>query len=66
MQRLRPTPITPIDKAKVGDYVTFGLYEQDNNEANGAEAIEKDGCLLVIGRYALDCQQYHHELDDVV
>lgn len=46
---------------KVGHYVSFGKYEQDNNTSNGKEKIEwlvlevKDGKALVISKYALDC-----------
>ncbi|MGE4572615.1 MAG: DUF6273 domain-containing protein [Candidatus Izemoplasmatales bacterium] len=49
----------------IGDVIIFGSYEQDNNIANGKEAIEwivldkKDGQLLVISKYILDQQQYH-------
>ena len=52
-------------KAQVGNYIVFGSYEQDNNTSNGKEDIEwlvlarKDDQVLVISRYALDCQQYH-------
>ncbi len=52
-------------KVKPGDYVTFGHYEQDNDTVNGKEAIEwkvldkKDGRILVISKYGLDCQMYH-------
>lgn len=47
----------------VGDVITFGKYEQDNNLSNGSEDIEwivldkKDGKLLLLSKYALDvCQ----------
>ena len=49
----------------VGETITFGSYEQDNNDANGKEDIEwivleiKDGKALVISKYALDCQKYN-------
>lgn len=49
---------------QVGDYITFGSYEQDNDLSNGKEPIEwlvldeKDGKLLVVSKYALDCKQY--------
>ncbi len=52
---------------KAGDTYTFGTYEQDNDTSNGAEAIEwtvldkKDDKLLVISKYALDCQPYNSE-----
>jgi len=51
--------------AKVGDYVFFGAYEQDNNASNGDEDIEwlvlevRDGKALVISKYALDCKPYN-------
>ena len=50
---------------QVGSYVFFGSYEQDNNASNGKEAVEwlvlaKDGDrVLLISKYALDCQQYN-------
>lgn len=49
----------------VGDYITFGSYEQDNDEANGKEPIEwlvldREGDkALVVSKYALDCQPYN-------
>ncbi len=54
-----------LKAAKVGDYVFFGAYEQDNNTSNGKEDIEwlvlevKDGKALVISKNALDCKQYN-------
>ena len=60
-----------IDKnAQVGDYITFGSYEQDGNTSNGKESIEwlvldvQDGKALVISKYALDCKQYHEDYVD--
>ena len=53
------------DKYKVGSYVKFGTYEQDNIRTNGPEEIEwlvldNDGeKALLISRYALDCQRYN-------
>ncbi|MBR5659036.1 MAG: hypothetical protein IKX10_06520 [Lachnospiraceae bacterium] len=59
------TELDELKKAEVGDYITFGSYEQDNNLENGAEAIEwlvlnkqKDK-MLVISRYGLDSQPYN-------
>mgnify|MGYP001036542408 CR=1 FL=1 len=52
-------------KANVGDTVSFGSYEQDNDISNGKEDVEwlvlevKDGKVLLISKYALDCQQYN-------
>ena len=56
-----------LDRAKVGDYVFFGTYEQDNDSSNGKEDIEwlvlaKNGNkTLVISKYALDAQFYSTE-----
>ena len=60
-----------IANANIGEYVTFGHYEQDNNTANGAEPIEwqvlakEEGQTLLISRYALDCKPYNEERADV-
>jgi len=57
--------VEKLKVAKVGDYVFFGAYEQDNNTSNGKEDVEwlvlevKDGKALVISKYALDCKQYN-------
>lgn len=54
-----------LSKASVGDTVLFGVYEQDGNISNGKEDIEwivlakENGKLLVISKYALDCQKYN-------
>lgn len=56
---------------KVGDYITFGSYEQDNNLENGKEDIEwivldvKDGAALLISKYVLDFQSYNTANVDV-
>ncbi len=60
-----------LKTAKVGDYVFFGAYEQDNNTSNGKENVEwlvlevKDGKALVISKYALDCKPYNTRAKDV-
>ena len=60
-----------MKSAKVGDYVFFGSYEQDNNTSNGKEDVEwlvlaKEGDnALVISRYALDCQPFNTSYTDV-
>jgi len=60
-----------LSKGDVGSYVFFGSYEQDNNTSNGNEDIEwlvlakEDNKLLVISRYALDCQPYNTSHTDV-
>lgn len=51
----------------VGDYVTFGAYEQDNDESNGKEKIEwlilekQEDKILLISKYALDCKPFKDE-----
>ena len=63
--------VEKLKVAKVGDYVFFGAYEQDNNTSNGKEVVEwlvlevKDGKTLVISKYALDCKQYNTSDTDV-
>ena len=69
------TPTTPsvsdIKNANVGDIVTFGTYEQDNNTGNGAEPIEwlvldnQGDRMLVISRYGLDSQEYNERRTSV-
>ena len=49
----------------VGDSFILGAYEQDNDESNGKEPIEwivldkRESDLLLISRYAIDCQHYY-------
>ena len=56
----------------VGDHVIVGSYEQDNDLTNGPEPIEwivldKDEVnLLLVSRYALDCQQYNKDNKGVI
>lgn len=53
---------------QVGKYVTYGAYEQDNNQQNGKEPIEwlvldydeATQEVLLISRNGLDARQYHH------
>lgn len=60
-----------FSKATVGSTVFFGAYEQDNDTSNGKEDIEwlvlaKSGNkMLVISKYALDCQRYNTSLTSV-
>ena len=60
-----------LSNASVGSTVFFGSYEQDNDTANGKEDIEwivlaKEGNkVLVISKYALDCQRYNSTWTDV-
>ena len=63
--------VEKLKVAKVGDYMFFGAYEQDNNTSNGKEDVEwlvlevKDGKALVISKYALDCKPYNTSYTDV-
>ena len=60
-----------LKNPKVGDFVFFGKYEQDNNEENGKEKIEwlvlevKGGRALLISKDALDCEPYNIVDQDV-
>lgn len=60
-----------VTNNSVGDTITFGTYEQDNNTSNGKEAIEwtvldKNGMsVLLISKQALDCQRYNTSNTDV-
>ena len=57
--------VEKMKTAVAGDYVVFGAYEQDNDMSNGKENIEwlvldrQDDQILVISKYALDCQKYN-------
>ena len=56
---------------QVGDNVIFGSYEQDNDETNGTESVEwivldkQEDRMLIISKYALDCQPYNVELEEI-
>ncbi len=56
---------------EVGDIITFGSYEQDNDSSNGKEDIEwqvlaREGSrVFLISKYALDCQPYNTDWTDV-
>lgn len=56
-----------LKNSSVGSYVILGSYEQDNDSSNGKEDIEwlvlekENNRVLVISRYALDCQPYNKE-----
>ena len=60
-----------LKQAEVGDAVLFGAYEQDNDASDGKEAIEwlvlskEEDRILVISKYALDCQKYNSASKDV-
>ena len=59
-----------FSNASVGSTIFFGSYEQDNNKSNGKEDIEwivlaQNGTnVLVISKYALDCQPYNTKNTD--
>jgi DNA-binding beta-propeller fold protein YncE len=65
------TKIVIPSSVKVGDYITFGSYEQDNDTSNGPEAIEwlvldkQDDKILVISKYGLDAKPYNKEYTDI-
>ena len=58
-------------KAAVGDKITLGTYEQDNDTSNGAEDIEwlvlakENNKILVISDKALDCQRYNDKRQSI-
>lgn len=64
--------IDAISNIAVGEYVTFGSYEQDNDSGNGPEPIEwmvldhQDGRTLLLARYGLDASWYYVESTDNV
>ncbi len=60
-----------LSKAKIGDSICFGLYEQDNDISNGKEYIEwivldkKGYNVLVTSKYAIDCISYNNQDEDI-
>lgn len=62
-----PTPAPELLSPLVGDIITFGHYEQDNDGSDGAEDIEwivlriKDGCATLISKYALDAMAFSED-----
>lgn len=57
----------PTESIKIGDTFSYGSYEQDNNKSNGAEKIDwlvlarEDNRILLISKYALDCQPFNDD-----
>ncbi len=57
-----------LKDAEVGDIITFGTYEQDNDEANGKEAIEwkvlakEENRVLVLSEKVIDCVPFNEEI----
>lgn len=60
-----------VKSAKVGDYIFFGQYEQDNDTSNGKESIEwivleiKNNKAFVVSRYALDSRSYNEKFENM-
>lgn len=71
VEKLRNIKPLLLAKAKPGDMVFLGTYEQDNNTSNGKEDIawrvlsKSDDKILVISDKALDCQPYNTSDTDV-
>jgi hypothetical protein len=63
--------ITQLSKAKVGDKVNYGNYEQDNNNENGKEKITwvvvaaEKGKILLVSEKVLDTKTYNSERADI-
>lgn len=63
----RNVPAARAEAPAVGDFITFGHYEQDNNPENGAEPIEwrvlatGGDKIFVVSKYILDIAPYHNE-----
>lgn len=70
-KKLKIVELEFAKKAKVGDKVYFGSYEQDNNISNGKEVIEwrvlskKNNRILVISDKVLECWIYNEESKNV-
>ncbi len=56
---------------KVGDYIKFGSYDQDNDASNGGEDVEwlvleiQDDKVLLISRYAIEYEDYDTDYRNV-
>ncbi len=56
---------------QLGDIITFGAYEQNNNSWDGLEDIEwivlsqKEDRILIISRFCIDSQPYNSTLESV-
>lgn len=66
-----PAGLPVLADASVGDTVTFGKYEQDNDVSNGKEDIEwkviakSEGKILLISVYALDAVPFNGSLAEM-
>ena len=60
-----------FDEVSIGDYISFGRYEQNNVIEDGREDIswlvlaKEDNKILIISEYALDRKNYHDTDEDV-
>lgn len=57
-----------IRQCEIGDTISFGSYQYDNNGLSSIEWIvidEDENKLLLLSRYALDCQPYNFRKTDV-
>ena len=61
----------PYSNVQVGDRITLGTYEQDNDTSDGAEPISwevlavEDGRALIVSDYAIACRSFHDECGDI-
>lgn len=59
------------DSYQLGEIITFGTYEQNNNSWDGPEEIEwivldqKDGQIMLISKYCIDSQPYNSTLEPI-
>ncbi len=65
------SPANLQGNVEVGNTITFGKYEQDNDSSNGQENIEwivldkEDNKILVVSKYALETRSFHPVNNDV-
>lgn len=65
------TASASADGYQIGDIVTFGTYEQDNNRRDGAEDIQwividqEDDRIMLISKDCLDSKPYHDTLEAI-
>ena len=69
-----PSVFIPKDSVNLtseNQIITFGSYEQDNDETDGSEPIEwyvlaeSNDCLMLVSLYGIDCKQYNSERTEV-
>ncbi len=62
---------TSAEEYQIGDIITFGSYEQNNNREDGPEDLEwivleqENDRILVITKACIDCMPYHSRLESV-